>query len=134
MTVRFTIFDWKWLSNLQYVSTYVSDANQLAGIAEASIDFDFSNYERTDKNGDSLIVAGGRIYFESEIMGAFTTTLTGKGFFDKLGYVEPPAPGKSKTGLILAITLPIGAVLLGSAYYLYKKRADKKKKALTHID
>jgi hypothetical protein len=43
--------------------------------------------------GVSKFVAGGRVYYETEILGTGTLFITGKGFFDKLGYVEPPAPG-----------------------------------------
>jgi hypothetical protein len=40
-----------------------------------------------------MYVAGGRVYFETDILNFNTETMTGKGFFDKAGYVEPPAPG-----------------------------------------
>lgn len=73
--------------------------------------------------GLSKYVAGGRTYYETEISAVSTLFIVGKGFFDKLGYVEPPAPGKSKLGLILGITLPIlGAGIGIGLYFYYKKR------------
>lgn len=62
------------------------------------------------------------MYYETEIMGTGTQYVVGKGFFDKLGYVEPPAPGQSKTGLILGITLPILAILIGGGLYYYNRK------------
>lgn len=67
-------------------------------------------------------MAGGRVYFETEVFNFKTTTLIGKGFFDKLGYVEPPAPGKNKLGLILGITIPIVAISVGIGLYIYCKK------------
>jgi hypothetical protein len=85
--------------------------------------------------GLSKYVAGGRAYFETEILGTSTLFVTGKGFFDKLGYVEPPAPGKSKVGLILGITLPILGLGIGlGLYFYYNKKQQKKKKELQHMD
>lgn len=134
MIVAFTLYDWKWLSNYQVMMVNITDPQQQAGLANASIDIDFSALEKSDSKGDSLFVAGGRVYFETEVFQASTTTLTGKGFFDKLGYTEPPAPGKGHTGLILGITIPIAAVLIGVGVYCYCKRQEKQKKALRHLD
>lgn len=99
-----------------------------------TIEIPFTDLEDSDKNGQSLFVAGGRIYFETEVFNFRTTTLIGKGFFDKLGYVEPPAPKPSNLGLILGITIPILALILGVGFYTLYKKNEKKKKALTHID
>lgn len=134
VVVAFTLFDWKWLSNLQVVKVNVVDAKQLAGNDNVTIDIDFTQLEASDKRGDSLYVAGGRVYFETEVFNFATQTMIGKGFFDKLGYVEPPPPGKSHLALILGITLPITAVIIGTGLYCYSKSQAKKKKALTHID
>ncbi len=81
-----------------------------------------------------MYVAGGRVYFETDILNFNTETMTGKGFFDKAGYVEPPAPGQSKTGLILGITIPIVVVLAIGGTCLYCRRKEKQKKALIHVD
>ena len=87
-----------------------------------------------DSKGDSLYVAGGRVYYETEVFGENTQTVIGKGFFDKLGYVEPPAPGKSKLGLILGIIIPILVLGAGIGFFIcYKKKEEKKKKAM-HMD
>jgi hypothetical protein len=43
--------------------------------------------------------------------------------------VEPPAPGKSKLGLILGITIPIVVFLGGVGLYVYCKKKEKQKKA-----
>ena len=79
-------------------------------------------------------MAGGRVYFETDIYNLQTTPMTGKGFFDKLGYVEPPAPGQSKLGLILGITIPLIVILGGLGLYLYCKKKEKQRKALLHLD
>ena len=79
-------------------------------------------------------MAGGRVYFETDVYNIGTQTITGKGFFDKLGYVEPPAPGKSKLGLILGITIPIVVVLGGIGLYVYCKKKEKQRKAQLHMD
>ena len=67
----------------------------------------------------SLPLFGGR----SSIIQAFSMA----GFFDKLGYVEPPAPGQSKLGLILGITIPLIVILGGLGLYLYCKKKEKQK-------
>ena len=85
----------------------------------------FTKYEESDALGNSLFVAGGRIYFESEVFYSTVDSIIGKGFFDKLGFVEPPPPGQSKTGLILGITIPILAALAGLGIYLYIRRRNK---------
>jgi len=52
---------------------------------------DFSKLEQSDATGSSRYVNGGRVYFEANIFGYHTSSFTTKGFFDKLGYVEPMA-------------------------------------------
>lgn len=79
-------------------------------------------------------MAGGRVYYETVVVGTAISSIVGKGFFDKLGYTEPPAPGKSKLGLILGITIPIVAIGAGIGFYCWcKKREEKRKKAM-HMD
>jgi hypothetical protein len=134
MTVRFSLFNWKWLSEINIINIPVTDPNQQAGLDEVIFQLDLSSLEKSDANGDSLFVAGGRVYYETEVFGTGTSQIIGKGFFDKLGYTEPPAPGKSKLGLILGITIPIVAVGAGIGLYCWcKKRAEKRKKAM-HMD
>jgi hypothetical protein len=50
---------------------------------------DFRKLEESDVRGDSYYVVGGRAYFEADVLGLYVTSFTSKGFFDKLGYVEP---------------------------------------------
>jgi hypothetical protein len=134
MTVRISLFNWKWLSEIYGINLSIDSPNQQAGLEEVEVKIDFSELEKTDKDGESLFVAGGRVYFETEVFSTSTSQIIGKGFFDKLGYVEPPAPGKSKLGLILGITIPIFVVVCGvSLYICYKKKEQKKKKAM-HAD
>jgi len=132
--VTFTLFDWKWLSNYKNVTATITDPEQLAGNANATISIDFSELESSDREGKSHYVAGGRVYFETDVYNIGTTSMTGKGFFDKQGYVEPPAAGKSKTGLILGITIPIVVVLAGICLYVCCKKREKQKKAMIHMD
>ena len=134
LTVRISLFNWKWLSEIFAVNVPVLTPEQQAGLEEVSTTIDFSQLEKSDASGDSLYVAGGRVYYETEVFGTSTSQIIGKGFFDKLGYVEPPAPGKSKLGLILGITIPIIAIIAGASLYIcYKKKQEKKKKAM-HAD
>ncbi|TNV79791.1 hypothetical protein FGO68_gene10759 [Halteria grandinella] len=132
--VGFTLYDFKWLSNYKVQQVTVTDPQQLAGKDNVTIEIPFPDLEDSDGKGQSLFVAGGRVYFETEVFNFRTTTLIGKGFFDKLGYVEPPAPKPSNLGLILGITIPIVALILGFGIYTLYKKNEKKKKALTHID
>ncbi len=135
MNVRFSIFNWKWLSDIKINDVKITDPDVQAGLKEGSVEIDFPFLERYDSMGLSKYVAGGRTYYETEISAVSTLFIVGKGFFDKLGYVEPPAPGKSKLGLILGITLPIlGAGIGIGLYFYYKKREQKKKKELQHMD
>ena len=134
VTVTFTLFDWKWLSNYKNVTVTITDPEQLAGNTNATISIDFPELESSDREGKSHYVAGGRVYFETDVYNIGTTSMTGKGFFDKLGYVEPPAPGKSKLGLILGITIPIVVVLAGIGLYVYCKKKEKQRKAMLHMD
>jgi hypothetical protein len=93
MKVRFSMFNWKWLSEIQTAEVTITEPNQLAGLEEVQIEVDFPFLEKQDSMGLSKFVAGGRVYYETDILGTSTLFITGKGFFDKLGYVEPPAPG-----------------------------------------
>ena len=128
MKVRFSLFNWKWLSDIDTTEVTITDPRQQAGLDPVTIELDFPSLEKKDSSDISKFVAGGRVYYETEILGTSTLYITGKGFFDKEGYVEPPAPGQSKTGLILGITLPIviGGVAIG--LYIYYKKDQKKKK------
>ena len=49
VTVSFTLFDWKWLSNYRNATVVVTDPDQLAGIANATIDIDFPSLEDSDR-------------------------------------------------------------------------------------
>ncbi len=95
---------------------------------------DFASLELSDSKGDSLYVAGGRVYFEADIFGLGYTSFTMKGFFDKLGYVEPPFEDNSTLRLVLWIVLPIVIVgLIGAivGYCLWKRKQNKK---TMHVD
>ena len=102
------------------------------GSTESSLWLDFASLELSDSKGDSIYVAGGRVYFEADVFGDGYSSFTMKGFFDKQGYVEPPYVDNSQLKLILWITIPIGLVLIigGGVGYFYWRKKDKK----THLD
>jgi hypothetical protein len=77
-------------------------------------------------------VAGGRAYFEADVLGTSSNSYTARGFFDKLGYVEPPASNKTRVGLIVGLTIGFAALIIGGiVYFVYWK---KKKNKEIHID
>jgi hypothetical protein len=125
LLVGLTLFDWKWLSHFQTLTVNVTDPNQLAGLVNVTMPINFTKLEESDGKGDSLFVAGGRVYFETEVYSMEVDSIIGKGFFDKAGYVEPPPQGRSRTGLVLGITIPIGVVLIGAGIYVYIRRRNK---------
>ena len=59
------------------------------GTEEYFVDVNFTVIEDSDRNGSSRYVVGGRTYFEANAIGDNVNSFTTKGFFDKLGYVEP---------------------------------------------
>lgn len=61
----------------------------MTGQKENSIELDFSKLEQSDATGTSKYINGGRVYFEANIFGYHTSSFTTRGFFDKLGFVEP---------------------------------------------
>ena len=61
------------------------------------------------------------------------TSFTSKGFFDKLGYVEPGPNNNSHLGLILGITIPSVILLIGAGVGIYCCYFAKKKKSV-HTD
>ena len=73
MTVRFSLFNWKWLSEIYPINLAITDPNQQAGLVEVSFPLDLSSLEKSDANGDSLYVAGGRVYYETEVFGTATS-------------------------------------------------------------
>jgi hypothetical protein len=106
----------------------INDPMVLTGQTEAKITIDFSKLEDSDARGDSYYVVGGRAYFEADVLGLYTTSFTAKGFFDRLGYVEP-SPEDPAATLLLTVGLPVGIlvlVLVVVAYCCYsrKKRAN----------
>ena len=99
----------------------------MAGVSEGSVKIDFPFLEESDKKGDSFYVVGGRAYFEADAIGRLITSYTAKGFFDKLGYIEPESSRKKKTGIILGITIAAGVVIIGGTivYCWWKKKKEK---------
>jgi len=73
MTVRFSLFNWKWLSEINVINVPVTDPNQQAGLVEVSFPLDLSSLEKSDADGNSLFVAGGRVYYETEVFGTATS-------------------------------------------------------------
>lgn len=133
--IRFTLFDFKWLSNYRQFTINLQTNQQKVGLEEAEIEIDLPALEESDVRGDSKYVAGGRIYFETEVIEVSTSdALVGKGFFDKKGYVEPKAKSSTNVGLILGITLPITAAIVGIGLFYYCKQQKKKKLKSLHDD
>lgn len=133
MKVRFAIQDWKWLSQQMTFDQEVNDPQLLTGQTEGSITIDFKSLEDSDKLGDSFYVVGGRAYFEADVLGLQVTSFTSKGFFDKLGYVEPAPIDQRSLKLILGITIPVVVLLIGGAIMVYFCYCKGKRKSI-HTD
>jgi len=84
--------------------------------------------------GNSKYVAGGRTYFEVSSLASNIVFFTTKGFFDKLGYVEPPGEDSVNLGLILGLTFG-GLALIGLIiFFICYKRKQSAKIKDEHID
>ena len=70
-------------------TTEIDDPQVLAGNKEASITLDLSKLELSDRTNGSLFVAGGRAYYEAEVLGFKISSFTSRGMLDKLNYREP---------------------------------------------
>jgi len=105
----------------------------ITGQKEGKITIDFTILEEKDARGESMHIAGGRAYFEADVIGNQISSFTAKGFFDKLGYVEPPANNNSKLALILGLTIPLVTIAIITLVVLYCCWKKKQKKTL-HVD
>jgi hypothetical protein len=79
----------KWMTNQIQFSTEVDDPLVFAGLKEANITIDLSKLEKSDAHNDTKYVNGGRAYFEAEVIGFKVSSVSARGFIDKLGYEEP---------------------------------------------
>lgn len=111
----------------------VNDPKLLTGQTEGSITVNFKALEDSDKTGDSFFVVGGRAYFEADVLGLQVTSFTSKGFFDKLGYVEPAPSDKQSLKVILAIAIPVGVVAVAAIILIYFCYCKNKRKSI-HTD
>ncbi|CDW82059.1 ef hand family protein [Stylonychia lemnae] len=131
--VQISIFDWKWLSQQANFMKNISDPLILAGLKEDRIEVDFAKLMKSDQEKKSKYIAGGRAYFEADVLGQLIYSYTSKGFFDQANYVEPAAPENITWKIIVGVVVPgvvigiIGSIIL---YCQIKKRKQK----LNHID
>lgn len=133
MKVQFAFSNWKWLSMPYKFEQEVKDPKMITGQTEGKITIDFSKLEDSDAAGDSLFVAGGRTYFEADVIGFNVQSFTAKGFFDKKGYVEPSPSDSSSLALILGLSIPLGALAIGALITLYCCYKKKQRKT-AHVD
>lgn len=133
MKVQFTFQDWKWLSQTTKFGDEVNDPLMLTGQSEGSLMINFTKLEESDSTGDSYYVVGGRAYFEADVLGNYVTSFTSKGFFDKLGYVEPLADDNKDLILALEIAIPLAVVIIGGII-TYCCCLQKKRKMPVHED
>lgn len=90
----------------------INDPLLLTGQKEGNITIDFKKLEDSDGRGDSYYVVGGRAYFEADVLGLHVTSFTSKGFFDKLGYVEPAPEDNKDMKIILGVTIPVASIII----------------------
>lgn len=110
----------------------------LSGTLEGTITVDFANLMDQDANNDTMMVNGGRAYFEAYAIQSGTASpincYTYKGFFDQKDYVEPTSKSyKTKQAVKWII---IGASVLGviaiTAFMCFCQK--KKKKIDAHME
>lgn len=120
LKIQFAFSDWKWLSQTTKFEQEVNDPMLVTGQKEGKITIDFTKLEESDARGDSYYVVGGRTYFEADVLGFNVQSFTSKGFFDKLGYVEPAPADNASLKLILGLSIPLGAIAIGTLITLYE--------------
>ena len=74
---------------------------------------DLSKVKKSDENGDSHFIAGGRAYFEAEASGYHVDSFTTRGFMDQLNYIEPIATNSDEVNLWLAVGIPVALIVIG---------------------
>jgi hypothetical protein len=131
--VQFSLFDWKWLSEQALFSDESSDPLVMAGLEEGVVRIEFKRLVESDKAKESKYVAGGRAYFEADVIGSRTLSFTTKGFFDQLNYQEPTSSTDIRLQIILGVTIPLGALMIGTFIMLYFYFTRKNKK-IGHLD
>lgn len=77
------------MTNQMQFSIEIDDPLVLAGLKEGNITIDLSKLENSDRNNNTKYVNGGRAYFEAEVLGFKISSISAKGFIDKLAYEEP---------------------------------------------
>lgn len=133
MKVQFSLFDWKWISEQSLFSEESANPLVMAGLEEGVVKVDFKAMMDSDKAKQSHYIAGGRAYFEADVIGSQTLSFTSKGFFDQLNYQEPLAETDIRLQIILGVTIPLGALMIGSFIMLYFYFTRKTKK-IGHLD
>jgi len=101
----------KYLSQTIIFSETISDPEIIAGTKNATIEIDFGQLTKSDTENGTKYVVGGRTYWEATLFGDTTTSFTTKGFFDKLGYVEPTKSGVGNNTWEIWVFSIIGAIL-----------------------
>jgi hypothetical protein len=72
----------KYLSQTIIFKDMLIDPEIIAGNQEATINIDFGQLTKSDKENGTKYVVGGRTYWEATLFGDTTTSFTTKGFFD----------------------------------------------------
>lgn len=102
----------------------VTDPQVIGGLAEGSIEVDFSKLMERDKKGETKFEVAGRVYWESNVKAPNYLSYTTNGFFDKEGYEEPQLPSQQLENMLKWI-IPVGLVVIIITIYCCVKRCDR---------
>ena len=125
--MSFQLRDMKYLSkhidaNATFTDTILSDPTEVG-----TVEIDFTKATESDARGESKYVVGGRVYFEAFVGGKEISSFTYKGFFDELGYEEPPSTLKKikSSGIVWIVLGSLAAVVaIVLVYMCYCKKED----------
>jgi len=124
LSFAFDFRDWKYLSNIKRFSHAVADAQVIAGLTENTIEIDFAELTKTDREQTTAFEVAGRVYFEATVFAPGYSSFTTNGFFDREGYVEPQRDA-NKLPSYLVFLLPAAAALLIVAICCCYKRQQR---------
>jgi len=122
LSFAFDFRDWKYLSNIKRFSHAVADAQVIAGLTENTIEIDFAELTKTDREKTTAFEVAGRVYFEATVFAPGYSSFTTNGFFDREGYVEPQRDANKLPGYLMFLLPAAAALLIVAMCCCYKRQ------------